>query len=420
MLNCWITSFFVTIDMNINMNMNIDSESHGAPACQVCGVAHLREVEGFGLLPRISSDCRSYPAGGRLFVCIACGAVQKLSDENWLREVKSIYAGYEVYYQSGGDEQIVFDHISATPRRRSDVIVERLVAGKHLEARGHALDVGCGNGSTLSAMSVALPDWSFSGFELGEGTLSRLSQISHFMKLYTGSVGTIDRTFDLVTLIHSLEHFPNPLDALMRLRAIVGNGRLLIQVCNVEENPFDILVADHLMHFSPDALRRLLQRAGFDVITVATDWVPKEISLLAKVNVGRFEGSLYGLGLSNTAGETKFRQMTVYIEWLKNLVLGARDIACEERQFGIFGTSIAATWLAGQLGQRISFFVDEDESRIGKEHFGRPIVRPSDIPAGGIVYIALAPGIAAVIVERLASLPCTLIAPPSISNMAVL
>jgi hypothetical protein len=195
---------------------------------------------------------------------------------------------------------------------------------------------------------------------------------------------------------------------------------LLIQVCNVEENPFDILVADHLMHFSPDALTRLLQRAGFDVISVVTDWVPKEISLLAKVNMCRAEESLSGLNLSSTAGEATFRQMTLYIDWLKNMVLGARDIASAERQLGIFGTSIAATWLAGQLGQRISFFVDEDESRIGKEHFGRPIVRPSDIPVGGIVYIALAPGIAAVIASRLASLPCTLLSPPLISNIAVL
>lgn len=396
--------------------MDINVEMRSPPVCQACGAFQLREVEGFGLLPRITSDCRSYSGGGRLFVCIACGGVQKQADAKWLQEVEGIYASYEVYYQSGGDEQIVFDRVTGTPRRRSDVIVERLAAGEHLGAHGHALDVGCGNGATLSAMSAALPGWSFSGYELGDSALPRLSRIHHFTKLYTGSVGVIDRAFDLVTLIHSLEHFPAPLDALTQLRAIVGDGRLLIQVCNVDENPFDILVADHLMHFSPATLKRLLGRAGFSVVSVATDWVQKEISALSRVGKNGFVDPGSEPGYRPAQGEEIFHRMTGYIEWLKRLVRGASELARGARPLGIFGTSIAATWLAGQLEERVSFFVDEDESRIGKSHLGRPIVRPGEIPSGGVVYLALAPGVADAIAARLAPLACTLVTPPAMHN----
>lgn len=387
--------------------------------CQACGDSDLREVEGFGSLPRITSDCRSYSAGGRLFVCIGCGGV-KVPDEKWLQEVEGIYASYEVYYQSGGDEQIVFDRATGTPRRRSDVILERLAAGEHLAACGHALDVGCGNGATLRAMSSVLSGWSLSGFELGDSALSRLSRIHHFTKLYTGSLGVIDRTFDLVTLIHSLEHFPAPLETLTRLRTIVGDGRLFIQVCNVDENPFDILVADHLMHFSPGTLKHLLGRAGLGVVSVATDWDPKEISILSKVGMSGSVDAVSEVGFGTVPGEEVFRRMTVYIEWLASLVRSAIELARGERPLGIFGTSIAATWLASRLGERVSFFVDEDESRIGKEHLGRAIVGPSEIPVGGIVYLALAPGIAGAIAARLASLACTLVLPPPMHTMAVL
>jgi SAM-dependent methyltransferase len=392
--------------------MNSTNQLSSSPICQVCGVNKLREVEGFAALSRITSDCRNYKAGGRLFVCIACGGVQKLPDEKWLQEIEGIYARYEAYYQSGGDEQIVFDRVTGTPRRRSDAILARLAAGKMLEDSGHALDVGCGNGATLLAMSAALAGWSFSGYELIDRALSRLSNIPRFQKLYTGSLDAVGRSFDLVTQIHSLEHFPAPLDALIQLNAIVGTGQLFIEVSNVDENPFDILVADHLMHFSPGTLRHLLKRAGFQTVMVAIDWVPKEISLLAKANSAHSEKAVLEALFETKQGEEVLHRMVVYIEWLQNMVKTAERLAKEARPLGIFGTSIAATWLASQLGERVSFFVDEDESRVGKVHLGRPIIRPSHIPPGGNVYLALAPSVAEIVATRLADLPCLLFAPP--------
>jgi hypothetical protein len=53
------------------------------------------------------------------------------------------------------------------------------------------------------------------------------------------------------------------------------------------------------------------------------------------------------------------------------------------RPFGIFGTSIAGTWLYGELGDRTSFFVDEDPARAGKAHLGVRIIAPPNVPANG-------------------------------------
>src|SRR5882672_7588328 len=136
--------------------------------CQVCDSIDLCEVHGFAELPRITSDCRTFAAGGQLFVCLDCGGVQKLPDATWLQEIEGIYAQYAAYYQSGGDEQIVFDRISGKPRRRSDVILERLAGVTQFQELGHALDVGCGSGVTLTSMSAFLPGWSLSGYEIGD------------------------------------------------------------------------------------------------------------------------------------------------------------------------------------------------------------------------------------------------------------
>lgn len=371
--------------------------------CQICDACDLSEVKNFSSLPRITSDCRSHAAGGRLFVCLACGGVQKLPDALWSKEIEGIYSKYEAYYQSEGDEQIVFDRLTGTPRRRSDVILERLSADKQLGAKGRAIDVGCGNGATLSAMSRVLAGWSFSGFELGDGSLLRLSRIPRFEKLYTGKLSAINGPFDLVTMVHALEHFPSPGDALSRLLPFVGNGKIFIEVSNVEENPFDILIADHLMHFSPATLSNLLKRTGLIPTVVATDWIPKEISLLAKAGEGqKAKCGLDVLGRA-AAGDRAFARITTYVEWLQKTVNLVGKLTSGKNSLGIFGTSIAGTWLAGAVTNAVDFFVDEDPSRIGREHMGKPILSPSEVPEGAKVYFALAPNLATLVATRLRS-----------------
>ncbi|MCX7181041.1 MAG: class I SAM-dependent methyltransferase [Proteobacteria bacterium] len=382
------------------------------PVCQICGKGRLREVCGFATLPRITSDCRAHAAGGSLQVCLACGGVQKLPDAQWLREIAGIYAGYEAYYQSGGDEQIVFDRQSGLPRRRSDVLLELLALPGRLPDMGAVLDVGCGNGATLTSMSRALPRWKLNGFEISDGALPRLSAIPGFDRLYTGSLDRIDRTFDLVTMVHSLEHFPAPFDALLALRRNVCRNSLFIEVCNIDENPFDILVADHLMHFSPATLARLLRRAGFAPVSSATDWVAKEISLLANIAGSPEPSDLAAV----VDAASVHRRLTGYVQWLQRLRDAAMAAAHGDRPFGLFGTSIAATWLAPQLLGKVSFFVDEDSSRIGREHLGRPIVHPGATPQDARIFLALAPGVASAIADRLGALPCSWIMPPSLSD----
>ena len=79
----------------------------------------------------------------------------------------------------------------------------------------------------------------------------------------------------------------------------------------------------------------------------------------------------------------------------------ATSCAARSQVFGIFGTSIAATWLAGSLDDKVSFFVDEDPSCQGREHLGRPVFAPHQVPHGAQVFLALVPKIAANVATRL-------------------
>jgi len=100
----------------------------------------------------------------------------------------------------------------------------------------------------------------------------------------------------------------------------------------------------------------------------------------------------------------------IHIAWLQELVEQGRATM---GPLGIFGTSIAATWLGAALGDKIKFFVDEDVNRIGRKHMDRPIYSPSDAPKSLAVLMPLRADIAAAVKQRLAQLGLQLIVPPA-------
>jgi len=134
--------------------------------CIVCDRPLLRTLPAYERLPRVTSDCKPWPAGGQLAVCDSCGAIQKLPDRKWLDEIDRIYRAYQIYHLSGGEEQVIFSADGqAVPRSRAlaDFVTRRLDRSRP----GRMIDIGCGNGSALANFSRALDGWSFEGVNFG-------------------------------------------------------------------------------------------------------------------------------------------------------------------------------------------------------------------------------------------------------------
>jgi SAM-dependent methyltransferase len=369
-------------------------------SCAVCGADAIDIVAAFAALPRATSDCRPFPSGGRLGICRVCHAVQKPADAQWAADAAAIYGRYDIFRQSAdGAEQRVFDQASGTSSRRSDIVLRRLGALRAFPAVGHALDVGCGNGPTLRALSETVPDWRLFGHEISEANAARLAAIPRFERLYTGDPAEIPGPFDLITLFHSLEHMPDPVAGLAGLRGkLAPGGILLVEVPNLRANVYDLVVADHRSHFDPLTLAEAARRAGWPHVAVFDDWAVKELTLLAA------DAPLAWLAEPQMPPPLQLGDLRENVGWLAKL-LGATTKAAEgSAAFGLFGTAIAATWLFGPLGDRVGFFVDEDPSRIGQHHEGRPILAPAQVPAGSTVFVPLVPGVAEAVIARLSRL----------------
>lgn len=378
------------------MNMKTTEK---AVLCHVCNHTAVKLSEKMQSLPRAASDCRPWKSGGTLGTCTNCGVVQKGIDKEWREEAQEIYTHYDLYHQSiNGIEQAAFNTVSGEGKPRSKKILEYINNNLDLlPSKGRMIDVGCGTGGFLSAFSSIFEDWELNGFEPNVKTRSRLMEIHNVRDIYSARVEDLPGIFDLISVIHALEHIENPISFLQSLKnKIHKNGLLLIQVPYFLDNPFDLIIADHCTHFTLSSLSSVMQAAGFEIVYISSKVIDKEITLLAKP-------SLQVLPMKKISNDLAFdiiQAAECCLKWLKTVISEADNIAKSSSSFGLFGTSISANWLLGSFEDSIEFFVDEDETRVGRSYRNRPVYRPQDIPIGSNVFMPLPRNLADLIAKR--------------------
>ena len=380
--------------------------------CLGCDKPLTGIIKNYERLNRISSDSKVFGAGGKLAQCEQCGIVQKPFDSLWLAECESIYSSYNTYAGSGGIEQSVRGGTEYGGKfaPRSYLALERLISLGDLTSCGRLLDYGCGRGPTTRAAFKLLPGWRVDGYDLDRRAEEELVSMENFDTLFSGSPNeTLNEMiesgirYDLIALVHVLEHIPHGHEALSKLKKLLlPGGQILLQVPNRISNPFDLLVADHTVHFDPLSLFRIVKRSGLSVQFLSENWILKELTVL--VGFGK-EISEPALRLTSAADQ---------VRWLEQVAKLCRDTA-SLGSWGIFGTSNVASWIRGEAGIKPDFYIDEDVAKHGQRIDGVEILIPEKVPEGSNVLMAMAPKMAESIMNRLITLPVKFISLPPTS-----
>lgn len=369
-------------------------------SCHICKKNEAYSIDDFKSLNRITSDCKYWPSGGNIGVCLNCGTVQKYINNHWKQEVMQIYSTYNIYHQSkNNSEQPVFEQTSGEANPRSKKILKFLAMLTNLPTNGSMLDIGCGTGVTLKAFSDLFPNWELNGFEPNLKHPEKIFNIPGVKHIFTEDLNHIKTNFDLISVIHTLEHIEEPLPFLTIIRnKLTIDGILLIEVPYFLDNPFDLLVTDHCSHFTIPTLLMLLKNAGLKVISIKTDVIEKELIVVSRLS---------NLIKQNLKIDHKIILQNINytkncINWIKFVLLDAYTIAKNTNNLlGIFGTSIAATWLLAEIKNYVKFFVEEDQSRVGKLYYDLPVYNPTSTPKNSHIYIIFPRKIAEKIACRL-------------------
>ncbi len=136
------------------------------------------------------------------------------------------------------------------------------------------LDIGCGSGLFLHL--ARRRGFLCYGMDMSERAV-QAAHDQYGIEARSGSIGDDTwegRRFDFVTLFHVLEHLTNPRAALSYARAqLKPHGNLIIQVPNLNslqsrffgKRWYGLDVPRHVINFSPQGLRMLLDEAGFRI-----------------------------------------------------------------------------------------------------------------------------------------------------------
>ncbi len=143
------------------------------------------------------------------------------------------------------------------------------------------LDVACGYGFFISMMREK--GYIFDGIEISDDRSQYCLQYNPEMRLYRLNLLEdsipIDLMgkYDLLTMFHLLEHLTDPLLYLEKLRKLLKPGGLLfVELPNVSNIMMDaskefndfFFFRDHVAYYSPQNLVTVLEKSGFEVLSV--------------------------------------------------------------------------------------------------------------------------------------------------------
>jgi len=143
--------------------------------------------------------------------------------------------------------------------------------------KGHLLDIGCGTGDLLSVCEK--DGWKISGTEPSKKARElAVNKISSKERIKEGLNEFSDRdagNFDIITMWHVLEHVPNLLEYIEKLKELLTqDGYLIVAVPNFKS--YDAIhykefwaaydVPRHLWHFSEKSIRHIFGQHDFDVV----------------------------------------------------------------------------------------------------------------------------------------------------------
>ncbi len=164
----------------------------------------------------------------------------------------------------------------------------RLLA-RHAPRPGRVLDVGCAAGFFLAVM--AEQGWSPCGLEISEPMVRYAREQMRLPDVRRGDLLSVDLppdSFDLVTLWDVVEHLEDPVAHLRRAAAALkADGLLVLETQNVA-SAFARLLGrkwqhykheEHLYHFDPASLARLLDAAGLAVVSRTARYGGKFVSM---------------------------------------------------------------------------------------------------------------------------------------------
>lgn len=243
----------------------------------------------------------------RVLRCASCGLVY-VSPRLQGQALLDVY-GADYWKSSNPKQRGYADYAKEAALYLKTYAKRMALVSRHVPARARVLDVGCAAGYFLRVAQRAGHD--VHGVEVSAAIAGEAVRELGAERVFVGTLdaavearGWQPHSFGLVTLWDVIEHVPDPQAVLRTIRTLLApDGVLLLETQNVGSRWARLLGRrwhhykhdEHIYHFDPATIRRLLADTGFAVRSMGAAYAGKYVSFgFVAERAGRF-GRLAGL-----------------------------------------------------------------------------------------------------------------------------
>lgn len=364
--------------------------------CNVCGDKLSDAVYKTTNQISVTSLCTILPIDTCVYFCLRCGHLQTPE----LVNINDYYnSDYKILVESEDEDQL-YELVGSRNIFRSEHQAETLISTIQLPFGGRVLDYGCAKASTVRHLKKMRPDLHLHLFDVSEMYLPywrKLTQPSCWAT-HNPRPEWLGGYFDLITSFFSLEHIAEPAVTCRDIaQMLVPGGRFYAVVPNWQENSADLVVVDHVNHFSPQSLARLIILSGLEI-----ELISSELHGSALVVVARKADTVSS---SDPDSIEDLAELHERVDGIAGYWSGFRDrvtdFEAEARLSGlrtaIYGSGFYGSYIATCLDhlEDVECFVDQNPFRQGHILLGKKVVAPEDLPREvEALYVGLNPAVA--------------------------
>ncbi len=373
-------------------------------SCNVCAAPltqALYQSEGGNSL---TSLCQVRPGATRVYACGRCAHLQ--TEE--MADAASFYeSDYGILINSEEEDQIYEVMPDGKQVYRTDHQVKVLLDKLSLSSGARILDYGCAKSSMTKRLLAHRSDIQPHLFDVSA------RYIPFWEKFIEPGRWAVHETpsawqgyFDVVTSFFSMEHMIQPEASVRKMAAMLKpGGTLYCIVPNVVTNVADLIVLDHVNHFSAPSLRYLLKGVGLDVESI-DDTSHRGAFVVVARRVNEVEQRILPEEFDHDVQNWLSRLQDVASFW-SNAAESVRSQEAElppDAETAIYGAGFYGAFIASCLKepQRVVCHLDQNVYLYGRRLNDRPILSPAQLPKHiRNVWVGLNPTHARQIVSQL-------------------
>ncbi len=372
--------------------------------CNVCNSVLEKILYKSQSSKSLTSLCTVYEGTVLVYFCTQCGHLQS-------EEIENIDGYYDKDYDiliSSEDEDQIYEVINGLNVYRTSHQVNTLVSKVPVYQNMKILDYGCAKSSTMRELLNLYKDVRPYLFDVSERYepfwskfLSRESWATFEIPI------SWENQFDVVTSFFSLEHMAKPQEALRNVYRVLKVGGIFYGIVpNVFTNSADMIVVDHINHFTPISLKYLMQNTGFHVIEIDEMAHKGALVFVAKKMDGSlFENSLPTLDEVMSVDKKAQKISNFWMEAGNNIRKVEKKIPAN-RKLAIYGAGFYGSFISAMIKthDRVECIVDQNPFLQGKKQNGISIVSPKELPKEiNTIWVGLNPSFAKKMIDDIAA-----------------